>query len=82
MCKRPVLVHNDCEVTKNFVQTNNGGLYFSDYFEFEGAVDYILEHEDVAKVMGEQGRQYVLDNFAWDVIVNKYIKFFEELENN
>lgn len=82
LCKRPVLVHNDCEVTKNFVQTNNGGLYFSDYFEFEGAVDYILEHEDVAKVMGEQGRQYVLDNFAWDVIVNKYIKFFEELENN
>jgi len=79
LSERPVLVHNDCNVTKHFVQVSNGGLYFKDYFEFEGAVQYILRNKEIADSMGKLGRQYVLDNFSWEVIVTKYIKFFETL---
>lgn len=78
---RPVLVHSDCAVTKNFVQESNGGLYFGDYSEFEGAVSYILEHEDVAQIMGANGRQYVIENFAWDAMIKKYMDFFEKVIN-
>ena len=45
LCGRPVLVHGDCAVTKNFVQESNGGLYFNNYFEFEGCMDYFLSNE-------------------------------------
>ena len=75
---RPVLVHNDCAVTKNFAIQARGGLYFKDYYEFEGCVDYFSEHKDVAAEMGQNGRAYVLDHFEWGVIVQKTLAFLEE----
>lgn len=68
-----------CAVTKNFVSESNGGLYFDNYFEFEGCVNYIYSHADVSDKMGVNGRQYVLEHFKWDVITEKYIKFFKEI---
>lgn len=79
LCGRPVLVNDRCAVTKNFAMESNGGLYFRDYFEFEGAVNYILSHKDEAKVMGDNGKRYVKDHFAWGCIVDKYIDFFKKL---
>lgn len=29
--------------------------------------------------MGDNGKQYVESQFAWDAIIDKYIKFFEEV---
>lgn len=80
LCGRPVLVNDSCAVTKNFAIESNGGLYFKDYFEFEGAVDYILSHKNIAQLMGKNGKQYVENHFAWDQIVDKYIAFFRLVE--
>lgn len=74
LCERPVLVHEGCEVTTNFARESNAGLYFKDYFEFEGCVDYILDNEDTAHKMGCNGRKYVLDNFTWDVVIDRLLK--------
>lgn len=79
LCGRPVLVHEDCAVTKNFVSEANGGLYFSDYFEFEGCTDYITGNSDAAWLMGSSGKDYVKRNFDWDIIVDKYKTFFREI---
>ena len=80
LCSRPVLVHEECAVTRNFAIESRGGLYFKDYFDFEGCLNFYLEHKDKAKLMGQNGREYVLNNFAWDIIVDKYTKFFEACE--
>lgn len=79
LCGRPVMVHKDCEVTKHFASTSNGGFYFDGYWEFEGCVDYLFSHPEVADKMGENGRGYVLENFSWNVIVKKYRAYFEGL---
>ncbi len=79
LCGRPVLVHDACAVTKNFAQESNGGLYFADYFEFEGCVDYILHHPETARIMGENGGAYVREHFDWGVITGKYMEFFGEI---
>lgn len=79
LCRRPVMVHHDCDVTKNFAVSSNGGFYFSNYFEFEAQVNYLIEHPDAAAQMGENGRQYVLDHFDWPVVVRKYREFFDVL---
>lgn len=76
---RPVLVSKKCNVTQNFVHETNGGLYFDNYPEFEGCVNYIIKHPDIANTMGKNGNDYVRSNFAWDVIVQRLIKFFKEL---
>ncbi len=77
-CGRPVLVHGGCDVTKNFVIEAGGGLYFEDYFEFERELEALLGDEALADKMGESGRKYVLDNFSWDRIVEKYRTFILE----
>lgn len=79
LCGRPVLVHEECSVTRNFVLESNGGLYFGNYFEFEGCVDYMLAHKNTAWRMGSNGRDYVKSHFDWDVIVEKYKKFFGDI---
>lgn len=75
LCERPVLVHAECKVTKNFAEESGGGLYFGDYFEFEGCLNYLLEHPDMAAQMGRKGRQFVLENYKWDVVVQKFLDF-------
>lgn len=80
LCERPVMVHAGCNVTQNFVKESNGGLYFKNYFEFEGGVDYILEHPEQAKTMALQGKKYVQENFDWDVMIEKYKRYFAELK--
>lgn len=79
LCQRPVMVHEGCDVTKDFVIRSNGGLYFKNYFEFEGEINYYLEHPDSAAAMGLQGKKFVLENFKWDIVMNKYIQFFNKL---
>lgn len=80
LCGRPVLVHDKCEVTKNFCKESNGGLYFADYFEFEGCTDYFLNNPEISAEMGKNGGKYVRENFNWDVITEKYRSFFERIE--
>ncbi|MDE7310213.1 MAG: glycosyltransferase family 4 protein [Eubacterium sp.] len=77
LCGRPVLVNAECAVTKNFVVEANGGLFFGDYFEFEGALNYIASHTQTANSMGRQGKVYVRSHFSWDVIVKKYRSFLD-----
>ncbi len=79
LCGRPALVHQDCEVTRHFAQDANGGLYFSDYMEFEGCVNYILTHPEEAKIMGANGCRYVKEHFDWSVVVKKYTDFFKSV---
>ncbi|MGN0321137.1 MAG: glycosyltransferase family 4 protein [Lachnospira sp.] len=77
LCERPVLVHKECNVTSNFAKESNSGLYFDNYFEFEGCINYYIDNPDVASRMGKTGRKFVLDNFKWDVIVQRFLDFLE-----
>ncbi|MBO7453074.1 MAG: glycosyltransferase family 4 protein [Clostridiales bacterium] len=75
--KRPVIVCEECAVTKNFAIESKGGLYFKNYFDFEGCVNYIKDNKDIADQMGINGYEYVKTHFDWDVVTKKYIDFFE-----
>lgn len=81
ICGRPVLVHEKCAVTRHFAVSAGGGLYFDSYPEFEGAVNYMLDHPDIADQMGQNGREYVLDHFSWDILTKKYVDYFQKLIN-
>lgn len=78
---RPVLVNGKCAVTKDFAVRANAGLYYGDYAEFAGCARYLMGHPREAEVMGENGNRFVRRNFAWEVITEKYIEFFERMSN-
>ena len=75
----PVLVHENCDVTREHCIQSNGGLYFNNYEEFESCIDYFLQNPQDRKSMGENGKNYVLNNFNWEKIVEKYTKFLTSL---
>jgi len=79
LCSTPVLVHENCDVTKDHCIQSNGGLYFSSYDEFERCMNYFLEHEEERKLMAINGKNYVLDNFDWKKIIKKYSDFINNL---
>lgn len=80
LCGRPVLVHEGCAVTANFARESNGGLYFNNYFEFEGCTDFYLNNKETAAQMGANGCKYVKDKFSWNVIVDSFRKYLEEMD--
>ena len=64
-----------CEVLKGHCIKSNGGLYYTDYFEFEGVIDYIFSHDREYTIMRENALRYVEENYRWDVIM----KGFDEI---
>jgi len=82
LCGRPVLVHENCDVTCAFAKESNSGLYFKDFYDFEGAVKFYLDNPDKADIMGRTGREYVMQRFTWDVITRKFTEFFKEVSND
>lgn len=79
LCGRPVLVHGKCPVTADFVKRSQGGLYFNDYYEFEGCLNWMAENPEKSDILGKNGNGFVRENFDWNMITDKYIRFFEKL---
>lgn len=79
LCGRPVLVHNQCAVTRSFAVESNGGLFFENYHEFEMCTDYFLSHPMKAEILGKQGKRYVCDNYDWEIVTGKLVKFVQAL---
>lgn len=72
LCSTPVLVHADCEVTKDHCIKSNGGLYFSNYDEFEECLQYFLINPEKRNLIAQNGKEYVLMNYRWEIIVERY----------
>ncbi|MBI1870767.1 MAG: glycosyltransferase family 4 protein [Chlamydiae bacterium] len=75
--KTPVLVHENCAVTKHHCVQSGGGLYFSNYFEFEEAIDFFLDHDSLRRLMGERGYQYVREHYSWEKVLDRFETAFE-----
>lgn len=70
-CGAGVLVNGNCDVLKDHCIRSNGALYYKDYFEFEGTVNYLLAHEEEKKLMSENAKKYVDENYRWDIICER-----------
>lgn len=75
----PILVREETDPLKQHAVIGQGGLYYSGYAEFEGALSLFRSDEIMRESMGQNGRQYVLNNYAWSVVMEKYDKFINYL---
>ncbi len=79
--KRPVLVNEECNVLKGQCIRSNAGLYYSGYIEFEYALEYILNNDDMYKEMCENGFRFVKENYNWEDVVKNVSSLIEELND-
>lgn len=75
---RPVLLNGKCPVLRAHCKLSNAGLYFNNYFEFEGALTYLLTHPEEYEIMRENARKYVAENYRWDAIMTRLCGFIEK----
>ena len=75
----PVIVNGICDVLKGHCVKSNGGLYYKNYFEFEGCINYMMEHPEEHAIMCKNARKYVEDYFQWDDIMKKFDRIIERV---
>lgn len=74
LARRPVMVHGDCDVTKDHCLASDGGLWFRNYPEFAAGLDRLRSDDTLATRMGAKGETYVLENFTWPRVMEKYLR--------
>ena len=74
---RPVIVNEQCDVTKHFAEESKGGFTFGEIGDFIKKAEKLLNDPVLASEMGENGKKYVMNNFSWDVIEKRYMEYFE-----
>lgn len=70
--RTPVLVHRGCGPTRDHVEASGGGWTFTDAESFRAAVNTSLTNPGWAFNRAESGRRYVLENFSWDPVCERY----------
>jgi len=67
----PVIARADGEVVAWHCRRSGGGLLFSDVDELAKGLRTIAEAPDEARAMARRGRDYVLAEYAWDVVLDR-----------
>jgi len=80
--KKPVLVNGHCEVLKGQCLRANGGLFYENYEEFREALRLLLADNKLREILGNNGYEYFLKNYTWEVIEKKYLSIMERLQED
>ena len=78
LASTPVLVNGKCAVTRDHVQRSGGGLWFNNYFEFEECINLFVKDEHLRNKIAIQGKQYVVENFDWEDVLERFLKAIEK----
>jgi glycosyltransferase involved in cell wall biosynthesis len=79
--KVPVVATNVGGIAELIIDKTNGILVPpNDPQELLSAINLLLENREMAKKLTEAAFDYVTKNMTWDVILPKYIEFYENLK--
>lgn len=81
----PVLVNGVSSVLRGHCVKSNAGLFYKNYFEFEGALKVMLERPEIRLKLCENARVYIRENYNWAKILRQFhdmIQRIQEKQNN
>lgn len=78
----PIIANGKCEVLKQHCIKSNAGLYYSDSREFNKIVQLLYSDEQIRDCMGENGVEYVNQNYTWNIVKSKISVILDELMIN
>jgi glycosyltransferase involved in cell wall biosynthesis len=71
--RRPVLANARCDVLRGQCQRSRAGLYYAHFDEFVETLQLLERDAPLRRAMGDNGRRYFEQHYAWDVIERKYL---------
>jgi len=72
--KRPVVANAHCAVLRGQCRRSGGGLYYTSYDEFRSILETLEGDAPLRARMGRAGHAYFEKNYAWPVILEKYLR--------
>lgn len=73
LARTPVIVQARSAVMREHCRKSGGGLWFMTYPEFEEELLLLLRDATLRRTLGENGRRYVLQEYAWPEIERKLL---------
>ena len=75
----PILANARSEVLVDHCLKSNAGLFYADQDEFNECLNLLLSDDRLRAGMGRNGRNYIKQNYRWDVIMQKYDRLISKL---
>lgn len=75
--KRPALVQSASEVLAGQARRSGGAIPFYGFAEFEAALIRLLRSADGAADLGKAGFQYVVENYEWESVLDRFERLLE-----
>jgi glycosyltransferase involved in cell wall biosynthesis len=80
LARTPALVHAGSEVLQWQCRRSGGGLWFRTYPEFEEELLLLLNDEALRGRMGASGRRFVLEEYAWPRVEERFFDALGRLQ--
>jgi glycosyltransferase involved in cell wall biosynthesis len=79
-CSTPVIVSKTNAISEIVLNGKFGfSVKYDDVTSLASMLYRVLSDEKLAKKLGINGRNYILNNFGWDKIIGKYVQLYEEV---
>ncbi|MHB8294795.1 MAG: glycosyltransferase family 4 protein [Acidimicrobiales bacterium] len=75
----PGIVNRHCAATMEHALASGAALGFGSYASFEAIMDALVPRDDLRRQMGEAGQRYVLEQFSWELLIERYSRFVRRL---
>lgn len=73
----PILVNGQCEILVEHCKQSGAGFYYNNKNEFDAAIEFARANNDKLIEMGVSGKKYVIENYSWNAVIEKYQKAFD-----
>jgi glycosyltransferase involved in cell wall biosynthesis len=77
----PLLANARSEVLVEHCTRSNAGLYYATRDEFVECLKLLMGDRALRTAMGRNGREYIRQNYQWDIVLGKYERVLSTLRN-
>jgi glycosyltransferase involved in cell wall biosynthesis len=82
MVERPVICNAASPVVAGLCRRSNGGLYYQNQAEFGEIAQLLLRQPNLQQRLGQNGRRFVAETYAWDIVIEKYVRMIEMVQQH
>ena len=75
----PVIANGESDVVTWHCERSGAGLTYHDFFEFAECLRFLAEAPEAARKLAASGRDYVLEHYGWDGVLDAMERRLEEL---
>jgi glycosyltransferase involved in cell wall biosynthesis len=78
LCETPVLVNGRCDVLREHCRKSNGGLWYTNFDEFEHCLGLMTQDRSLSTSLALNGKRYTVLQYNWEKIKRLYLQIFRD----